>query len=174
MFFTADHHFGHGKIIGLCARPFTDVEEMNEAMISTWNQTVGRRDDVWHLGDFAFRGGADFKAGIFSRLNGRKRLVVGNHDDKATLSLPWSDPPVQLARVAAEGVRLVLCHYGLRVWPGLHRGAIHLYGHSHGRLPGSSLCLDVGVDSWNYRPVSVHEILRHTATMAEFVDPEVR
>ena len=53
IFFTADTHWGHRNIIRYCQRPFADVEEMNEALITNWNSTVGKDDIVFHLGDFA-------------------------------------------------------------------------------------------------------------------------
>jgi hypothetical protein len=52
----------------------------------------------------------------------------------------------------------VLCHYALRTWNGSHRGALRLYGHSHGGLAGDSQSVDVGVDCWDFRPVTLDEI----------------
>jgi calcineurin-like phosphoesterase family protein len=40
-FFTGCTHFGHANIIKLCNRPFHDVEEMNERLITNWNHVVG-------------------------------------------------------------------------------------------------------------------------------------
>lgn len=155
--FTADNHFGHESIIALSARPFATVEEMDEAMIANWNAVVAKGDNVWHVGDFAHRIDLKRKRAIFSRLNGSKHLVPGNHDDADTLGLSWASIG-QIRDIKVEGQRLVLCHYGLRTWPGSRRGAIHLYGHSHGTLPGNSQCLDVGVDCWGFRPVTLAEI----------------
>lgn len=78
-FFTSDTHFGHKNILEYEkeARPFETVEAMNEQIIDNWNRTVGAKDIVYHLGDFAF--GASNVA-IASRLHGDKRLVMGNHD----------------------------------------------------------------------------------------------
>ena len=53
VFFTADQHFGHKSIIEYCNRPFSDVEEMNEALIENWNKTVDNNDKIFVLGDFA-------------------------------------------------------------------------------------------------------------------------
>ena len=47
---TSDHHFGHANIIGYCARPFSDVDAMNKAMVDRWNDVVGDGDEVWILG----------------------------------------------------------------------------------------------------------------------------
>lgn len=52
-FFTSDTHFGHVNIILYCNRPFASVLEMNEQVIARWNDRVGPRDTVYHLGDFA-------------------------------------------------------------------------------------------------------------------------
>jgi hypothetical protein len=67
--FTADH-FG---LIGLSARPFASVEEMDDRMVAAWNQVVQPSDTVWHVGDFAHRIDARRERAIFSRLNGSKQ-----------------------------------------------------------------------------------------------------
>jgi calcineurin-like phosphoesterase family protein len=167
-FFTADNHFGHENIIGMCNRPFATVDEMDRAMIAAWNEVVAKGDVVWHVGDFAFRCELRRKRAIFSQLNGSKHLVPGNHDDKDTLSLGWASIG-QIREIVVDGQKVVLCHYGMRTWPGVHRGAIHLYGHSHGSLPGNAQCSDVGVDVWNFRPVTLPVIL--TALEASAVEP---
>lgn len=78
-FFTADTHFGHDKIRHLAPRPFDSLDEMDEALIANWNDTVARGDEVWVLGDYAM---GDRARGLsyLSRLNGTKYLVQGNHD----------------------------------------------------------------------------------------------
>jgi calcineurin-like phosphoesterase family protein len=166
--FTADSHFGHSNIISLSARPFASVEEMEEAMIERWNEVVAPGDNVWHLGDFAFRCELRRMRAIFSRLSGSKHLILGNHDDKNTLALGWASIG-HIREIKVDGQRLVMCHYGMRTWPGVHRGAIHLYGHSHGTLPGNALCTDVGVDCWSFRPVTLPTI--RTALEASAVAP---
>ena len=169
-FFTADHHFGHDGIIRMCARPFSTAADMDQALIANWNAVVRPKDEVWHLGDFAHRGEPKRMRAIFDRLNGTKHLVVGNHDGADTLELPWASRH-EIAHFRNNGIRAVLCHYGMRVWPGQHRGAIHLYGHSHGRLDGTSLSLDVGVDCWNFMPIDLTEIEARLKQLPE-VDPE--
>lgn len=78
-FLISDTHFGHSNIIQFeaAARPFATIEEMNEALIANWNKVVGHNDTVWHLGDVLF-GQKNFY--LLDRLNGRKNLVLGNHD----------------------------------------------------------------------------------------------
>ena len=52
---------------------------MNEAIIANWNSVVAPNDIVWHLGDFAL-GNRNRIPQFVARLNGRKHLVLGNHD----------------------------------------------------------------------------------------------
>lgn len=164
--FTSDTHFGHAKIIKHCARPFANADAMDEALIVNWNSRVGENDDVWHLGDFAFRN-ARAASGYLRRLNGRKHFIWGNHDNRQIRGLPLWASSQPYAEISVEGQRLVLFHYALRVWNKLRHGALHLYGHSHGNLPGTSLSCDVGTDCWNYAPVSLDEIKQRLASFPE-------
>ena len=80
VFIISDTHFGHENIIKYCNRPFSSVEEMDEKMIKNWNETVSNNDVVLHLGDFGL-GKKEYIASIVKRLNGKKILIMGNHDN---------------------------------------------------------------------------------------------
>ena len=80
VFGISDTHFNHKNIIRYCNRPFQTAEEMDAAMIKNWNETVSNKDVVLHLGDFGL-GNKDYIADIVSRLNGKKILILGNHDN---------------------------------------------------------------------------------------------
>jgi calcineurin-like phosphoesterase family protein len=169
-FFTADTHFGHVRIIELCKRPFASVDEMDEALVANWNERVRPGDEVWHLGDFTMRGIDDARR-YRARLNGRIHFVWGNHDRAAVRYDPdmWESRQ-GIGSIGLDGVHIEMCHYAMRVWNRSHHGAIMLYGHSHGNLPGSASSLDVGVDCWDFRPVTLPEIRRRLAATA--VKPE--
>ncbi len=77
IFVISDPHFGHHNVINFGERPFKDVEEMEENIVELWNLTVGKRDVVLVLGDWGW-GTRSLK--IADRVNGYKRLVLGNHD----------------------------------------------------------------------------------------------
>ena len=79
IFLIGDPHFGHRNIIEYCNRPFADVEDMTEQLIYRWNSVVGKNDIVYVVGDFALCGKQKIIE-IGHRLNGRKRLILGNHD----------------------------------------------------------------------------------------------
>ena len=161
VWFTADTHFGHGGALGRFARPFGSVAEMDEALVARWNESVGRDDEVWHLGDFAYRVAPERMAALLARLNGVKHLVTGNNDGPETARLSgWAS--VQAYReLELDGVRLVLCHYPFRTWNGMYKGALNLHGHSHGKLAGLTRQVDVGVDVWDYRPITLDRIRSH-------------
>jgi calcineurin-like phosphoesterase family protein len=139
---------------------------MDAALIANWNAVVGRTDDVWHLGDFAYSKDATYIAGVFAHLNGRKNIVLGNHDHRHTQELPWASVQ-RLVGIKVDKRLVVLCHFAMRVWPSSHYGSLHLYGHSHGNLPGTRQSCDVGVDCWDYRPVSLNEIRERLAATGE-------
>lgn len=169
-FFTADTHFGHAGILAACRRPFATVAEHDALLVEAWNATVRPGDTVYHLGDFAL-GPAEAAERVFRRLHGRKCLVVGNHDRKAR-RLPWAEVHDGIREISVEGRHVVLCHYPMRSWPRAFRGSLHLFGHVHGTLPGTTQSCDVGVDVWGYRPVSLTDIIDAMA-LAEAPPEEV-
>jgi calcineurin-like phosphoesterase family protein len=131
---------------------------MNATMIARWNDTVGPDDDVWHLGDFALRTGAEAAASLLTQLKGRKHLVTGNNDPPEIIRLPGWSSVQAYAEVTVDTHRLVLCHYAFRTWNGMAKGALNLHGHSHGRLKPLPRQTDVGVDAWDFRPIPVQRL----------------
>ena len=168
--YIADTHFGHASIIGNCRRPFASVEEMDAEMVRRWNEAVRPDDLVYHLGDWGWGTDPDrfaFKR-MFHSLHGKKVLIVGNHDVRKDGSLrpdlaelPWHQAPTPMLEIKDEGRRVVLCHYALAQWNARHHGALHLYGHSHGRFVGSPGSRDVGVDmpDVDFRPRTLAELM---------------
>jgi len=79
IYFTADWHFNHDNILQYCNRPYKDVNEMNEDIIKKYNFYIRGNDVCYILGDVGFGDYDNFKE-VFSKLNGKKILVLGNHD----------------------------------------------------------------------------------------------
>lgn len=156
VFFTSDTHFGDHRTINIWKRPFAGVAEMDAALIASWSAAVGTEDEVWHLGDFA-RKSADAEA-VLARLPGTKHLVRGNNDPDGTVRAAGWASVQDYAELELEGRRLVLCHYPFRSWNGQHKGAVNLHGHSHGRLKPMPRQIDIGVDAWGWRPVTLAEL----------------
>lgn len=157
-FFTSDHHLGHANIIKHCNRPFATVEEMNEVLIVRWNERVANKDTVYHLGDIVFRSAQNPRDHL-DRLNGKIHLIRGNHDKVAINQAPQRFESISdLLTLKINHQKFVLCHYSMRVWDSDGRGSYHLYGHSHGKLPGIGLSRDVGVDTSGFYPLSLEDI----------------
>ena len=155
---TADHHFGHGGARGLFGRPFASTALMDQALVARWNEVVGAGDVVWHLGDFAVRQPAARLAELLAALAGSKHLIRGNNDGPATTGQAGWASVQPYAELEEDGTFLVLCHYPLRSWHRMRRGALNLHGHSHGRLAPLPRQVDVGVDCWDFRPVTLAAI----------------
>lgn len=159
IWFTSDHHFSHANILKYTNRPFADTDEMNRALVKNYKEKVKPTDQVYFLGDFAF--GNHEK--ILRLLPGVKYLIRGNHDQKISDAkfLQWGFhfiKDVYELKLPNEKFGIWLSHYAHLTWPKKHFGNWHLFGHSHGKIIGQRLSADVGVDCWNYYPVSLEEL----------------
>lgn len=168
IFFTADAHFNHKKCQELFRnRCFASLEEMNETIIENWNAKIGKNDLVYHLGDVEL-GSSTGARTILDRLNGQIYLVRGNHENVAEHKLCrnrfiWIK---DYHRLKIGDQKIYMCHYSFRVWNCMHHGSWNLYGHSRGSLyddPGLKSC-DVGVDCWDFSPVSYEQLEQKMAT----------
>lgn len=173
VFFTSDTHFGHKNIIRYCDRPFADVEQMDKELIRRWNNVVSDDDTVYHLGDFAFAGTRRIEE-ILAQLNGKKILVLGNHDNATTMTRLMSlGGPLYDVLPDAD-----LLGYGYQVYLGHHpipytipNGWKHqICGHVHElwkvKTSRYSTVVNVGVDVWDYTPVPMLEVLRQLGLQA--------
>lgn len=135
--FISDTHFGHANILEFEkeARPFSSLEEMHEVMIERWNSVVKQKDIVYHLGDFAF---GRSNIAIANRLNGVKRLVMGNHD-----TFPISEYLAYFDRVfgVIHWKQCVLSHIPVHPDNLASRWMLNIHGHLHSKK--------VRIKSWN-------------------------
>lgn len=166
--FTADPHYGHDRIISFCNRPFSDTASMNARLLAECRERVGPVDDLWIIGDFSAGKATDTQRrdvrSIFHALPGRRHLICGNHDAQWVRDLPW-DSMAETAEIMVEGRRLYLCHYPMITWPGARRRGLQLFGHVHKNWEGSRNSINVGVDVWDFRPVTLPEIERRAAQL---------
>ena len=164
IWFTADTHFHHTNIIRYCNRPFDNVDDMDETLITNWNENIEPDDEVFHLGDFAFVSFTPDKAveqlnDLIGVLNGKITLIAGSHDPKmAVLRQAGFEGIHKLYTLRWDHRKLILCHYPMREWESSYHGSWHLHGHSHGLQEPYRNSLDVGVDSHVGRPVSIKDV----------------
>lgn len=166
-FLISDTHFGHGNILtfkrltGEALRNFSSVEEMDEIMVQNWNNAVGQGDKVYHLGDVTFSNKK--LVDVFNRLNGRKVLIKGNHDN---LKLAQYQKYFYDIRAYHVLDKLVLAHVpihpeSLRRW----RGQVH--GHTHDTYLENPKYYNVCVETTNYAPVDFEEIREYFKTVSD-------
>lgn len=151
---TADHHFGHKNILTFTQRPWKTIEEHDEGLIELWNARVVAGDEVYVVGDFSFQD-KWWMAKILKRLNGRKHLILGNHDGSKTRQESLGGWETVKGIDTVDGV--VLCHdaLGWAIKNGWAQGWPRMFcGHVH---EGWRVCwgrfVNVGVDQWGYAPV---------------------
>ena len=128
--YLADWHYGHEFIISYDNRPFLSVEEMNAELICRWNAAVGPEDVTYVLGDM-FWCEEEEALSVLDRLNGRKILVVGNHDLCGEAFRQKFEAVADYMEIQDSGRDVVLCHYPMPCFKNHYQGWYHLYGHVH-------------------------------------------
>lgn len=161
-FFISDTHFFHANILkfvddnGQFCRQFNDIDEMNEKMVEKWNSVVKDGDYVYHLGDVTFNYDRPFRS-LMSRLKGKKRLILGNHDKiKGTVLLDYFEK-VDLWKGFKEG-NFTCTHIPIML-PSLRDGAFNVHGHIHQNVMDDPHYINVCVEQRNYTPVHMDTIL---------------
>ena len=160
LFLISDTHFGHENILkftvdesGTLLRPgFNCIEEHDEHLVDCWNRTVKPGDHVYHLGDVAI---AKRHIQTIKRLNGKKRLVMGNHDI------------YEVDKYLAAGFQKVMAYRVFEGWifshipiyaDGVVRFKGNIHGHLHATPSPQGKYHSVCVEKVNYTPVSFDSI----------------
>ena len=167
IYFTSDLHLGHKNIIEYEDRPWKSVEDMTIGFILNWNKVVKPNDEVYILGDFAFQNSymtPFLITDILSRLNGKKHLIIGNHDtyiNKQSFNPRYFEEMVHYKELKINGKFIILSHYPIEDWNGKYHGAIHLHGHTH--QPDSRPEMNrynVGCMLYDYKPITLDYLLK--------------
>ena len=170
-FFYSDPHFGHANVTGYSNRPFADVDAMERELLERYSALVQPHHTVLWLGDCFFCS-PEKAAEILGRLPGRKILCRGNHDRSASaMARIGFDLVVDSTTLNIAGRTVRACHYPYKgtpsaevapgadfPWPQRHKGEALLHGHTHSPTRRNGTQIHVGVDAWDYRPVSLAEV----------------
>jgi calcineurin-like phosphoesterase family protein len=163
VFFYSDPHFGDQNLIDGKYRPFKSVSEMNGCLINNYKKLVKDDDLVIWLGDCVF--GDEWEQAC--ALPGKRILIKGNHDcDLDKLS------KLNFLFIKDEDFIVInkkLCRLSHHPYSNIYKGVVRnflekgqedflIHGHTHqGRkIVGNQI--HIGVDSWNYCPVSLYSI----------------
>lgn len=186
IYFSSDQHFGHNNVIKYCNRPFKDVEEMDEMLVKNWNDIIKPEDTVYILGDFSMSWNSAER--IAPRLLGNKYLVPGNHDlvhsyhkkgnteeKRRNQIVKYEDIGLNILNeqepIILYGRKFDMCHHPYNVagedfegdkyanWRPLYNPDRWLLcGHVHEKWKVKEKMINVGVDVWDYKPVSLKQI----------------
>lgn len=168
IFFISDTHFDHANILtfrrgdGSALRPFSSVDEMNETLIERWNKTVKPSDHVYHLGDVTMARGKASKHidTIMGRLNGHKRICLGNHDQ---MIAAWYFKWFEKVKAASVLDGMIFTHIPIHP-DSLSRFKVNVHGHLHANRVLASphhpdpRYVNICVEHTNYTPVSLEEL----------------
>jgi calcineurin-like phosphoesterase family protein len=168
--FIGDTHFYHKNVIKHDARPFIDIDHMNESLITNWNDKISDKDIVFHLGDLSF-GNLLMTKSITDRLNGKIHMIMGNHDDTRVISkLNRFESVNSLLDISIRDGKdyqnIVICHYPLASWNKKFHGSWHLHAHTHSNLIDTEIgdilykgkVMDVGCMLTEYTPISYNDV----------------
>lgn len=162
IFFCSDTHLGHFNIIDYCKRPFKTVQEMDSTIIRNWNERVKKEDTVFFLGDFCLKKSTEAPEGntfdhYRSQLNGNIIFIAGNHDKN-------NNTPAIIDEMVIRhgGQRIYLTHNPKYIKEDYK---LNFCGHVHEKwqfkkIGRKSFAVNLSVEQWNYRPVSINEIFQ--------------
>lgn len=168
----SDTHFFHANILKFTddegnlirGSRFASVEEMNQCMLDNWNSVVKPGDKVYHLGDVFMEDKEQFVK-YWSKLNGKKNLIVGNHDDIKWMAQKELFSKIYMWRMFTE-FGLLLTHIPIHQ-SGLRRGAptdetapmlLNIHGHIHQNPSPTEHHRCVCVEHIDYTPINIEEL----------------
>lgn len=159
-FFTADQHFWHENIIKYCDRPFGSISHMNKKIIRNYNYKVEPEDEVFFVGDFSLSSNKNNVERMVEKLNGTKHLILGNHDRLRPFE--YIDIGFTSVHTSLEVPGMFGGSYLLNHDPSVSEIAkdkLFLCGHIHNLFKMTRNVLNIGVDVWDFYPVSEEEII---------------
>ena len=178
VFLQSDWHFNHDFVAG--TRGFASAEEHDATLIQRINSVVTKRDTLWVLGD-VFMGSISAGLEKVARVNGTKRLVLGNHDAAHPMHRKSASQIRRFLEVfdsvhlheelrLASGRRVLLSHFPYegdhgereggdrhKQWRLRDEGAWLIHGHVHDAWSRNGRQINVGVDRRDF-PVNVEDL----------------
>lgn len=154
IFVISDTHFGHNNIIKYCDRPFKTSQEMDQFIVEKWNEVVNPEDHVYHLGDVYLGCKPEYINYILGNLNGKKRLILGNHDNGKDQILHRHFEKIMLWR---NFDRLTLSHIPLMP-ESIPGDRLNVHGHIHTNPSPTKQHRNVSVEQIQYTPINIEYI----------------
>ena len=156
--FISDTHFYHENMAK--KRGFDNAHEMNEFIVSQWNRVVSKRDVTWMLGDITMEK-SNYE--ILNRLNGIKKVVLGNHDEPQHIKdlLKYVNSVSGMVKYTDKvtGNKIFLTHCPIHPMELEHRVKFNIHGHIHdGYQIEDSRYMNVSAEIIDYEPKLLTEL----------------
>lgn len=165
IYFTSDWHLFHNNILRYDTRPFKNVYDMNETIISN-HEKLDKDAHLFILGDLTFKLCNELHD-LLDRVKCNKYFVVGNHDrdiwNKEFLRRHFDEWYSGYCELTVGKQLIVMGHYPMVEWNRGHHGSWMLFGHTHGNDNRNPFIKDyktknVGCMLNNYLPFSYYDI----------------
>lgn len=154
IYYSADYHFANHNIIEYCNRPFKNIHKMEVALIRNINEIVGKDDELRIVGDLTLKG-PEFKSHLKSirdRINCKKIiLILGNHDELSPRDYV-NYIGFDSVHTKLETEEYIIHHDPSKAYQ--NKEKIWIVGHVHDHWKIRLNCINVGVDVWEFKPVS--------------------
>jgi calcineurin-like phosphoesterase family protein len=140
-------------------RGFKDENEMNEHIVSEWNKVVSKKDVTWILGDVTMEKG---NYEILNRLNGIKKVILGNHDEPQHVPelLKYVNKVCAVQYVKhKEFGNIIFSHIPIHPQELEYRFTINIHGHVHENTLPDKRYINVSAEVINYKPKLLSELL---------------
>ena len=134
---------------------------MNKTIIKNHNELVSNDDTVYHIGDFTMISPWDWSRieKILDNLNGNHHLILGNHDRQKPFDLVEAGfiSVHTSMELIYENRKFILIHDPAASC--INRDIPFLCGHIHNLFKIQKNVINVGVDVWDFKPVSIETII---------------
>lgn len=170
LYFCSDHHLFHNKIIEFSRPQFTSIEEHNEFLIERHNSIIHpEKDIVYFLGDVCLSTSRKEDYDILHRFNGRKRLIIGNHDTPERIKIyhEYFEKIYGYHTIGNKNGRdaaMIISHIPVHPNQLEDRFQKNIHGHLHNYVVRDHMgCIDsryvcVSMEQISYTPISLDEI----------------
>lgn len=152
--FTADWHLWHENMLHLCNRPFTKCNQLHRKLLYNHNAVIKPEDTLYIVGDVYWKTSVEELRRILDNYNGRKVLILGNHDRLKPFD--YIEAGFSSVHTSLRVEEFILVHdpcYSI-VYPETN----FICGHIHDLFKKQKNALNVGVDVWDFKPVSIVQV----------------
>ena len=156
--YISDLHLSHNNMA--IKRGFKNYEEHDEYIIKTWNSIVSKKDVTYILGDVTFEKSKPYE--ILNRLNGIKKVILGNHDEPQHVPylLQYVNNVCALKYLKhKEFGNIILSHAPIHPQELEYRFKLNIHGHVHENTLEDKRYINVSAEVIDYKPKLLSELL---------------